>query len=251
MYLSFNLFAVQPKIELMAVAFFVTLSIYMFNKKTDIKEDSINMPERTKIAQLKFGFFVSICAYTLAMIFGGLEKNYFTLILLVPLLTGILYSTKIGNIRIKEILLVKNIIIASSCSIIATMPFFYTMDQEKFIFIFSFFLLKLFVNTIIFDIRDRKGDKLYEINTIPLKIGIKHTKNLLYSINTIIFAIIIFGIYSNIFTNYYYILLISIIYAYFYIHISNRLNNKLFYDLLIDGEWIYLGIIAYVFNIIL
>jgi len=248
--MSFYFFSLQPRIEILAATFFVTMSIYTLNKLTDKEEDEINMPERKKVAESGLIVPVSLSSYVAALALGGMEKIEFVVILLVPLLAGFIYSIKIGGFRVKDIFLMKNTVIAFSCTTVAMIPFFYiSSEYNKLIFIYSFFFLKLFINTVIFDVRDVYGDKTLNINTIPVKIGVNSTKKLLHSLNIAILAIIFAGVYMNIFTKYLPVLLFSVVYAYLYIRFSDRISYKLLYDLLVDGEWIYLALMIYIINI--
>ncbi|HDN50887.1 MAG TPA: prenyltransferase [Thermoplasmatales archaeon] len=250
MYLSFNLFLTEPHMELLFSAFFVTLSIYTFNKKTDVEEDRINTPERLKISTSSLLIPVAALSYIFSLVLGGIQNPHFVVVLMVPLFSGLLYSTKVGNVRVKDIFFIKNLVIATSCSIIATMPFFYHMNYEYFLFIFTFFFIKLLINTVIFDIRDVEGDRTINIKTVPVKIGVKHTKMFLYSLNTCILGIVLAGIHAGLFGMYYPVLLFSVVYAYCYIHMSDRFSSRFMYDFVVDGEWTYLAILVFLINLI-
>lgn len=248
MYLSFNLFLIEPRMELLFAAFFVTLSIYTFNKKTDVAEDSINTPERMKISTSSLLIPVAAFSYISSLILGGLQNPHFVAVLMIPLFSGLLYSTKVRGVRIKDIFFIKNLVIATSCSIIATMPFFYTMNYEYLLFIFAFFFMKLLINTIVFDIRDVEGDRTLNIKTVPVKIGVQHAKQFLYFLNTAILAVILLGIHAGLFGIYYPALLFSVAYAYIYIHMADRFPSKFMYDFAVDGEWTYLAIFVFLIN---
>ncbi len=247
MYLSFSFFSLEARLEVLAASFFVTMSIYTLNKKTDRKEDAINMPERRKFAESRAIVPLSLFSYAAAIALGGVERKIFVLILLIPLIAGFVYSIKIGGIRVKDIFLMKNAIIAFSCASVAIMPFFYSLDYTKLLFIYSFFFMKLFLNTVIFDVRDVEGDRANNIRTIPVRLGVEKTKNMLHIMNLLIFALIMIGAMHGIFTKYLPILLFSIIYAHFYIRFSDRMPRWA-YDFAVDGEWIYLAVMTFAFN---
>jgi 4-hydroxybenzoate polyprenyltransferase len=46
--------------------------------------------------------------------------------------------------------------------------------------IFLFFFLMVLTNTILFDIRDIRGDSVFGIHTLPVLLGIPATKNICY-----------------------------------------------------------------------
>jgi len=247
MYLSFSFFSLEARLEILAASFFVTMSIYTLNKKTDKEEDAINMPERKKFAESKAIVPLSLFSYAAAITLGGVERRIFILVLLVPLFAGFVYSIKIGGIRLKDIFLMKNTIIAISCASVAIMPFFYSLDYIKLLFIYSFFFMKLFLNTVVFDMRDVEGDRVNNIRTIPVRLGIERTKRILHIINISIFLLIIAGALHGIFAKYLPVLLFSIMYAHLYIHFSDRMPKGA-YDFVVDGEWIYLATMVFAFN---
>ncbi|MCD6513164.1 MAG: UbiA family prenyltransferase [Thermoplasmata archaeon] len=244
------MFEVPPKIELMLASFFVTLSIYTLNKVTDKEEDKINAPERSKIANSPLTLPVAIIAYIAALIMGGIDKIIFVIILMIPLLSGIFYSIKIASVRLKDIFLMKNMIIAFSCTSVAVAPFFYSNDINALILVAYFFFIKIFINTIIFDLRDVEGDRKANVRTVPVVIGVKKTEKILLLLNSTLLIWVVMIMNVEKISSMLPVFLISIVYGYFYIiQFSRRkIYNRLIYDLTTDGEWNYLFLLTIVFQ---
>ena len=240
------MFEVTPKIGMMVASFFVTLSIYTLNKVTDREEDKINAPERSKIANSPITLPVAIFAYAAALIIGGIEKLVFILILLIPLLSGIFYSIKIFSIRLKDIFLMKNLIIATSCTAVAIAPFFYSNDILVLFLVSYFFFVKIFINTIIFDLRDVEGDRKANVRTIPVVVGVKNTRKILLLLNSTLILWLIMIMYVEKILFMLPVFFASIIYGYFYIikFSEKKFYNRIIYDLTTDGEWNYLFVFA-------
>jgi len=57
-------------------------------------------------------------------------------------------------------------------------------DYSASIFVFPFFMMKSFINTVIWDFRDVKGDDAAGIKTLPIWLGEKKTRKLLQLMHT-------------------------------------------------------------------
>ena len=257
MYISFSLFGMYPKLNMLLAYFFVTFSIYSFNKLTDTEEDSVNVPERADYIKNTENVtkFFSVFSYVIALLLGYLEDILAAFILLIPLVSGITYSVKILNdIRVKDIFAIKNIFVALSWAVVAAfLPII--CSQESFILILLvlyFLFIKTFINTVLFDVRDVEGDKKGGINTIPVVFGVPKTRSLLLSIQSSLIIWLVISLYFGFFTKYAPLLIFNIIYEYSYIlfFCSKKVahKNEFLFDLLLDGGWILLAVLAFIFN---
>ena len=253
LYFSFIVLGVTPIPVLLCAMFFVIYSVYSLNKVTDREEDAANMPARyTFVAgNEQFLLTIAIAAYIAALLLGLIESPLAAGILLVPFLSGIIYSTnslsRIGIPRLKDILLVKSLTVAFSLAVCAAfLPALYLPDSAKLYFIFPFFFIKVFINTVLFDVRDVKGDTLNGVRTIPVAIGVKKTRQMLLFIQSLL--AVWFILFSDLFSKYYVILIASMIYGYLYILYFCNTNDHgtALWDILLDGEWIIVGIGAWI-----
>jgi 4-hydroxybenzoate polyprenyltransferase len=238
----------------------VTFSIYNLNKITDTKEDTINNPERAKIIQnieKNTGMALSIGAYIIALIIGLLtEKILAITILLIPLWVAILYSVPLvpGLPRLKDIFFAKSlsVTIGMTLSIFLLLYIFYPHPIILLTWV-SFLFIKLFINTVLFDVRDLEGDKKIGIKTIPVIWGVRKTKNFLLFLNTLLILWIFVAFYLNLFMIALPIILFSVIFDYWAIQRFCKVGhrNVYNYDILVDGEWMFLCGIFIILNFVI
>lgn len=94
-------------------------------------------------------------------------------------------------------------------------------------------LVKTFVNTVLYDARDVKGDKESGVRTIPVLLGSKMTLIILLAINSTLWPWLLFiDISLRLFSA------ILIVYGYAYILYFRERRNPSALDLFVDGEWI-------------
>ena len=257
LYFSFIVLDVALKPILLCAMFFVIYSVYSLNKVTDREEDAINMPARYTFVRgnERFLLTLAIASYSVALLLGLIESLLAAGILLVPFLSGIVYSTNslsiIGIPRLKDIFLVKSLIVAFSLAVCAAfLPALQLHSSAKLCFIFPFFFSKVFINTVLFDVRDVEGDTLNGVKTIPVVIGIKRTRQMLLLIHSLL--VVWFVLFSDLFSRYYVILIASMVYGYLYIFCFCNTNNHrdVSWDILLDGEWIILCICAWIYPIL-
>ena len=243
-YISFLIFGVDINISLFS-AFLVTFSIYNLNLLTDREEDSLNFPERGKyyVSGDRSIILIAAVSYIAALIFGGMTNPASIAVLLVPLMFGILYSTRIRNFRLKDCFVGKNVTVSLSWAIEASLlPAVFHFDISLVAMLFVFIFIKGMINTVLFDIRDVRGDEKAGVKTIPVKLGLRNTKILLLAMNTLLVPWAIFALYKSMFLLYVPVLIFCILYGYFYIlYFSNKTGiPKTHYGILLDGEWIFL-----------
>lgn len=256
LYSSFILMGVKPDSLLLFSIFLTFFAIYNINSLTDKEEDSINQPERANYTKdnEKLILFFSILSYFIAILLG-LYVNYLTIpVILFPFIIGILYSVQIHPKvpRMKEIVGVKSFMVAISFVMITVIPvIFLNRVDVMIILLFYFFFVKIFINTIIFDIRDIEGDKENNIKTIPVAIGKSSTKKLLFAINSSLILWIVISIYFDLFTPFLPVLIFSIFYGYWYIHYfcNTKKVPKFAINLLVDGEWILVSLLCLIITI--
>ena len=257
LYFSFIILDVALKPVLLCAMFLVVYGVYSLNKLTDKEEDAVNMPARSTFIQgnERFLLTLAVVSYIAALLIGWFESPFAAGILLVPFLSGIIYSTNslsiIGIPRLKDIFLVKSLIVASSWAVCAAfLPAIYLHNPVKLCFTFPFFFIKVFINTVLFDVRDVEGDTLNGVKTIPVVIGIKRTRHILLLIQSLLVVWLV--LFSDLFNKYYIILIVSMIYGYLYIrHFCNKNDHgEMSWDILLEGEWVLMGIGAWIYLII-
>jgi 4-hydroxybenzoate polyprenyltransferase len=164
---------------LVLLPFFACVLIYSINRLTDRNEDKINLPSR-----VRFPHHIRIALIVISLIFYILllgivfQKNFLSFaIALLPLVIAILYSV----CRLKRFLLVKNVSIATAiCASVLIVPAYYDNWTGDWGILLLFFFFMVLTNTILFDIKDIKGDSVFGIHTLPVHFGVTATKKICY-----------------------------------------------------------------------
>jgi len=183
------------------VAGLLTFAVYGNDRLADIETDAKTAPARTAfVRQYQDSFYVlAAIAYGLAValsVFGG--PLSFGLSLL-PGAIWILYAYNwIPRLtehtqRLKDIFILNSVLVAVAWSlVIVFLPLLYvdsTLSPAVGV-VFLFFVLATFVNTEIPNVRDMDGDREIGVRTLPVVVGIRWTKYILYGI-TVLTAVIL------------------------------------------------------------
>jgi len=254
LYFSFLLYDMSDDLNLLLSSFFITFTVYSFDKLSNIKEDSISLPERAGFIYRyrKIITCAMVASYISAFFLSILKNPYALLTVHFPLFIGLIYSIKLLNIRLKDITGIKNIVVALSWAVVGTsFPLAVSFrDVNQIVYILYYIFMKFFINTTLFDVRDIKGDSMNGVITIPVFLGLKRTKNLLLILNSTFIPWLMFSYSRNFFHQYRSVLIITILYGYWYIiHFCSEgreIGKSL--DLLVDGEWILVVIVASIFT---
>ena len=93
-------------------------------------------------------------------------------------------------------------------------------------------LIKCFINTVLYDIRDEISDRINNVRTIPVLIGLKKTTKILLALDSTLLLCLpwLEGPSRP-------LALFLIIYGYAYILYFSERRDPLALDLFVDGEW--------------
>ncbi|MGZ4882254.1 MAG: UbiA family prenyltransferase [Halobacteriota archaeon] len=250
LYFTFLLEDVNHEYSLLAATFFLGVSVYTLNKVTDVKEDSINLPDRTRFVKNHRTslLFVSLESLSIAIVFAFFSNPYAILLIVFAFYAGAFYSVGVNKTRTKDVLFMKNLTVAGAVTIGAVLfPLFIHVGSLLIItFVAYFIFLKVFINTVLFDVRDMEGDQKAGARTIPIYLGREKTRNVLLLLNSTLIVWIGFSFFAGLFFPYHIVLVVSLLYAYWYILRYTRANaaTSKYEDLLVDGEWILLALYA-------
>jgi 4-hydroxybenzoate polyprenyltransferase len=200
-YTSFLIQDLSPIPAVLVIMLLVPFSVYNMNRKTDEEEDSVNRAERyafTKQFERPL-FYGAIAAYIAAALIASTFGPHAVLVTLVPLIAGILYSMPIlprciGYRRLKEIPVMKNLVVGGSWSLILVLlPCIASGAPITLatILCLLFFFTYAFIASSLPDMRDREGDAIAGVRTIPVLIGVERTKSILALLNWISAGIVI------------------------------------------------------------
>jgi 4-hydroxybenzoate polyprenyltransferase len=252
-YISCVLQGIQWSLPAFIIMFLTPFSVYNLNKKTDQDEDVVNRQDRYVFTKrhekslFALAWIAYLCAFLTAVPFGIPS----VLVVSIPLVSGIVYSMRwlprpSPYRRLKEVPVMKNLIVASAwSSIIAFLPVYlaHGVPDMKTGLAWAFFFSPVFIGSIIPDIRDQEGDALAGIKTIPVILGARNTGRILASMNILIGIAVVLRcipIMPPIFT-----LIIAAGFIYMHYCISLFMGNKkknLVCDLMVDGQFIFFGI---------
>jgi 4-hydroxybenzoate polyprenyltransferase len=239
-------------VQLAAVMFLITFSVYNLNRKTDEAEDALNHERRFRITK-KFQphlFISALAAYIVALIIAAFHGIAAFGLAIVPLLSGIFYSVPIlprwcGYRRLKEIPVMKNLVVSTSWALSASLlPLFMTasIPGVTTLIVFLFIFCWTFVASVLPDIRDRSGDFATGVATIPVLVGVARSRGILSAINISAGAIILVLGGTIIPMPARTIIIASLMYSQACIlSIDRTTRNDLLCDVISDGQFLTIG----------
>lgn len=244
-YVAFLLLGAEPVLSVCFAMVLITYATYMMDRAVKSKEDEINRVEEGN-ARRSYGFLAG-CTSLLVGILILLKEGISPAVSFFPLVVGFLYSRgiKIGKIslRLKQGSGVKNIVVAFTwASTICAFTYPWAKDYLQLILIFSFFFFKSFINTVICDCRDIKGDSLAGLTTLPVYFGEAKTRMILQllhsSFHLSVIALVLLGLvrFETI------ILLYSWIAGLIYISLYANSKKTSFRSVVVHGEWVHMSV---------
>lgn len=247
-FIAYLLLGIPVRIDICIAVFLMAFSLYSINKITDIKEDAINIPERLSFIKGRGNLILaySILAYILCILMTFLDSPSSAMLCFIPLIANVLYGSRLlpGLPRLKDIPVMKNVVVAVSWAITLTLlPAAHIMYERSTIaLVFFFMLIKAFVNTVLYDLRDVKGDRENKIKTLPVILGTEKTVLVLLALNSALLPLLI--IFSG---SAWTITAMLILNGFACILYFGENMNKLAMDVFVDGEWTLMSIIFILF----
>jgi len=217
-YLLFMLTGTMPDLRLCLAVGLVAFSIYSLDKLSSSREDAINTPERA-ILHDKPILPVAILAYALAILLIFLTSPEALPYIFLPGLAGATYVARLPWIgRPKDLPAMKNIIVgmASAACYVGLVGWSWPL--------FAFAFLIIFIDTVLFDIRDVAGDRENGVRTLPVMLGMGPTLAILAGLNVAALAILPAGWQM-------------VAWGYGLIWYFKEKRDPLMLDLLVDGWW--------------
>jgi len=235
----------NPNISVCIVGFLVAFATYNLDKIGDSKEDAINMPERSNFVSKhrRKLLLLTPMAYLFSVLIMALIEPLATPIVFVPVVAGLIYSSRLvqGYPRIKDIPVIKSLVVAFSwASICVLLPVttIKGITEITIASVFYFILVKVFIDAVLFDIRDLKGDRENGVRTIPVLIGAQKTTMILLVINSTLLpciALIDHSIRP--------LAALMTLYGYVYILYFRKRRSPIALDFFVDGQWMLASIV--------
>jgi 4-hydroxybenzoate polyprenyltransferase len=171
----------------------VMLCIYQWNRTFDAKEDAANTTSRSglSIRQMIMVRWLCMGGFVLGIALSWQSAgNAAVFILMTVVLLGLLYSTPLAGSagrRLKNIFVVKNLTSALGWTLLvvaypvvhAGEPFSLTHGMAAWVMFSSVWMVEL-----IWDIRDRRGDAIAGVRTVPVLLGTNTALGWVHAVNT-------------------------------------------------------------------
>lgn len=235
---------------LLFACFFLTVSTYNLNRLTDLDEDSINTPDRANYTKQHHTrvLLTVVGSAGAALLLASFCDLSAVFVIFLGICASCLYSVRILGFRLKDVLVLKNVTIAGTCVICAAaLPLAVHVSSYIAISLIAYFVfIKVFINTVLFDVRDVEGDRIAGAVTIPVSLGRQKTRGLLLGLNSTLLPWVALSIVQGLWYKFIAILAASVVYGYWYIFrlCSNGATIRKSVDLLVDGEWVLIAIVV-------
>ncbi len=247
LYIAFLLLNIEPDINIYLAGFLVIYATYTMDRSVGCEEDKVNRQE-LGLSNGTIAIFVSLTALLIAAYFLTFYDLVF--IAFLPSLVGYIYTKGVHvgnyNFKLKGNLGVKNVVVAMTWGInIAGVAQHFSRNMIALFSIFSFFTLKSFINTIIYDFRDVEGDSIAGLKTLPIYWGEKKAKLILQILHNSLHLWILIAMLMCLISSQLIILFICWLAGILYITFLTKQTKgnetrmkKIMRDVLVDGEFI-------------
>jgi len=248
----------SPTLPLLVMAYLFSFGAYMLNRASDVGEDSVSNPGRTNYLSGRKRYLPAIAAasFLLGYALAAIRNLVFFTALLLPLLLALAYSigskrmAKLtGAKRLKDALLVKNVAISFGWSLIPILVGLYFLSVPDLLLALGVVIfLRLLVNTILFDVRDTEGDKMFGVRTLPTVYGQDRAFALMTVFDSLSAVAVVLLVASGVLPLYALALLAFTAYSFCYRALARRpgANLNLICDVLADGEYLLWGPVIYI-----
>ncbi len=184
-HIAFLLLQIHSSIFTCIAGGLVIYSVYTLDRALGSEEDIVNRSELSG-SRKEIGLVASLITFVMGSYV--LAKEGMLALAFLPLVTGFLYSKgiKIGKfaLKLKGGLGVKNFVVGLTWgAFISGLAGSTCRSMFPVLLVFTFFGVKLFINSAIYDFKDIKGDTLAGIKTLPVSLGARNTRNFLLGLH--------------------------------------------------------------------
>ncbi|AYK14913.1 MAG: UbiA family prenyltransferase [Methanosarcina flavescens] len=163
----------------------VIYSVYTLDRGLGSEEDIVNRKELSG-SRKEIGLAVSMLTFVIGSYV--LAKEGMLALAFLPFIIGFLYSKGITigkfTLKLKGGLGVKNFVVGLTWgAFISGLAGSACNSMLPIVLVFTFFGIKLFINSAIYDFKDIKGDTLAGIKTLPVTLGARNTRNFLLGLH--------------------------------------------------------------------
>jgi 4-hydroxybenzoate polyprenyltransferase len=165
---------------------------YIINDYIDVKLDLINKPDKVVVGQYisrRWSMFLHMLVTGTALVLGLLIGTKVTFAILTATVLLWLYS-----VSFKRQFLIGNVVVSFLSAFVIIINYVYDNSLNiELIIAYSFFAFALtLLREIIKDTEDMRGDGKFDCKTIPIVLGVRKTKSILFAINCVLIAVLFF-----------------------------------------------------------
>lgn len=241
LYVAFLLLGAEPRAVLCAAFTLLVYAVYTMDRALGCREDAVN---RGEFEQAHRGCgLLAACLSFAASLLVLLWIGVLPVAAFFPLAAGLMYSRGAriagASLRLKGGLGVKNLTVAFTWAFtIAAFLYPWAGSIAELVMVFVFFFVKSFINTVIYDCRDARGDALAGLVTLPVFLGMSKTRAFLHGLHAALHlclaALVLLG-----FIEFQPVILVySGGAGFLYISLYANGRRAVLRDLLVDGEWV-------------
>ena len=247
------LLGVTPSILLLVMAYLFSYGAYMLNRGSEVVQDGISNPVRTDFLQGRSKYLnaISGASFGVGYLIAATVNFLFLVALLIPLVLAVAYTVGskklvmlIGAKRLKEKLLVKNVVISLGWALIPFLVGLFYQSVPLILVAFApFIFLRLMSNTVFFDLRDVNADRDFGVRTFPVAFGTTNSYRVMVLFDAMSAVYVVALTFFHLFPAYCLILLPLPIYSLVYRWASQRpgANLGVLCDVVADGEYLLWG----------
>ena len=243
----------SPSVVLLVMAYLFSYGAYMLNRGAEVAQDSISDPRRTSFLKGRSRYLkvISAASFVAGYALAATVSLVFFLALLAPLILAIAYTVGskkmvriIGAQRLKDKLLLKNVVISFGWSLIPLLVGLYYRSLPAALVAFApFIFFRLMSNTVFFDLRDVRADQDFGVHTVPVVFGSTFSYRLmtLFDLSSAVYLTLLIA--ARVFPIYSLVMLSLPVYSLVYRWISQRPGSDLglLCNFVADGEYLLWG----------
>lgn len=174
----------------------VTFAVYNANNLTDLDEDAVNSPRCAAFVERHSRAIAGVCAIAavLALALAWIAGGFLAVaVVLVPVVTGVLYSVPIAGRRLKDVFALNTVLVAGAWAVTVTYLPVAVVDGAvssiHTIPVCAILFLRTVVSVEVFNVRDVAGDRASGVSTLPATLGLQATKHSLVFLDGVALAI--------------------------------------------------------------
>ena len=194
-----------------AVVGLLTFAIYVGDRLADVDADETSRPAQSAFVRRHRGALsvLSAGAYGLAVMISLLGGPFALAITVLPGTVWLLYATdwlptvETRLVRLKDVFLLNSALVSGAWAVtLVFLPL--ALGGASFTptaaVVFTYYFVDTFVHTEIPNVRDREEDARLGVSTLPVVLGVRRTRYVLYGLDLVLFALVGYAFLAGLFS---------------------------------------------------